>query len=223
MLWAASTVCFFGFSRAGELTIPSDNAFDPTTHLTVEDITIDDIANPSLLKLHLKAFKIDPFRKGVDVVVGRTSDKLCPVAATLAYLALRGNSPGFLFKFRDGRPLTKARFVEAVRSALATAGLNPKDYAGHSFRIGAATTAHSRGLNDSTIQTLGRWSSSAYLVYIKTPKEQLAVFSSNTEPFQLVLSHSILVFFLFSLVEFCFYLLLCCPGARTQNYNYIII
>ena len=65
-----------------------------------------------------------------------------------------------------GRPLTKSRFVEAVRSALATAGLNPKDYAGHSFRIGAATTAHSRGLNDSTIQTLGRWSSTAYLVYI---------------------------------------------------------
>ena len=101
------------------------------------------------------------------------------MAATLAYLAL---SPGFLFKFRDGRPLTKARFVDAVRSALATAGLNPKDYAGHSFRIGAATTAHSRGLNDSTIQTLGRWSSSAYLVYIKTPKEQLAVFSSILSP-----------------------------------------
>ncbi len=182
MLWAASTVCFFGFLRAGELTIPSDNAFDPTTHLTVEDITIDDVANPSMLKLHLKASKTDPFRKGVDVVVGKTSDKLCPVAATLAYLALRGNGPGFLFKFRDGRPLTKARFVDAVRSALATAGLNPKDYAGHSFRIGAATTAHSRGLNDSTIQTLGRWSSSAYLVYIKTPKEQLAVFSSILSP-----------------------------------------
>ncbi len=60
MLWAASTVCFFSFLRAGELTIPSGNAFDPTTHLTVEDISIDDIANPSMLKLHLKA---SPFVK----------------------------------------------------------------------------------------------------------------------------------------------------------------
>ncbi len=151
MLWAVCFFGFFGFLRAGELTIPSDNAaFDPTTHLTVEDITIDDVAN------HLKASKTEPFRKGVDVVVGKTSDNY---AQWLAYLALRGNGPGFLFKFRDGRPLTKARFVDAVR---ATAGLNPKDYAGHSFRIGAA---HSRG---STIQTLGR---SAYLVYTKTPKE----------------------------------------------------
>ncbi len=36
----------------------------PLTQLTVEDITIDDVANPSMLKLHLKA---EPFRKGVDV------------------------------------------------------------------------------------------------------------------------------------------------------------
>ena len=168
---------FWGFLRAGELTIPSDTAFDPTT---VEDITIDGIANPSMLKLCLKAFKTDPFRKGVDVVVGRTLDKLCPIAATMAYLALRGNGPGFLLKFRDRRPLTKVRFVEAVRSALATAGLNPKDNA-----VGAVTTAHSHGLNDSTIQTLGRWSSLAYLA--KTPKEQLAVHVFlHTESSQLV-------------------------------------
>ena len=98
------------------------------------------------------------------------NNKLCPVTAVLAYLALRGN----LFRFRDGKLLTKARFVEAVREALALAGLHPKAFAGHSFSIGAATTASTCGLNDSTIQMLGRWSISAYLVYIKTAREQLA-------------------------------------------------
>ena len=50
----------------------------------------------------------------------------------------------------------------AVRAVLAEAGLVDKDYAGHSFRIGVATTVASQGLQDSLIKTLGRWESSAY-------------------------------------------------------------
>ena len=146
MLWAAVTLCFFGFLRSGEVTVPSDSSFDPATHLTVHDISVNDTANPTWLKLHLKASKTDPFRKGVDVVVGRTNNKLSPVAVMLAYVAIRGNNPGFLFKFQDGRPLTKSRFVESVRGALRAAGFDPKAYAGHSFRIGAATTASACGL-----------------------------------------------------------------------------
>ena len=33
MLWAAALMCFFGFLRSGEVVIPTDSAFDPTTHL----------------------------------------------------------------------------------------------------------------------------------------------------------------------------------------------
>ena len=178
MLWAAVTLCFFGSLHSGEVTVHSDSTFDPATHLTVDAIAVDDISNPTLLKLRLKALKTDPFRKGIDVVVGKTNNKLCPVTALLAYLALQGNGPGFLFQFRDGKLLTKSRFVEAVREALGVAGLDPRAYAGHSFRIGAATTARVCGLSDSTIQMLGRWSSSAYLVYIRTPREHLATFSA---------------------------------------------
>ena len=62
----------------------------------------------------------------------------------------------------------KNRFVDLIREALGKAGHNPRDYAGHSFSIGAAGACE---LNDSSIQML---SSTAYLVYIKTPMEQLA-------------------------------------------------
>ena len=67
--------------------------------------------------------------------------------ALLAYLALRGNGPGFLFLFANGCQLTKQRFIYKVREALASVGVDPSQYAGHSFRIWAATTADACSLN----------------------------------------------------------------------------
>ena len=86
-------------------------------------------------------------------MLGRTNNILCPVSALLAYLAARGDGPGFLFLLSDGRPLTKH---SSVREALSAGGVDSSRYAGHSFRIGAATAASTCGLNDSTIQAGGR-------------------------------------------------------------------
>ena len=178
MLWAAVTSCFFGCMRAGEMTLSSESAFDPNTHLCFKDVSVDSIDNPKIVKLNIKASKTDPFRKGVEVVLGRTNNALCPVTALLAYLAVRGNGPGFLFLFSDGHPLTKQRFISRVRDALSANGVDSSKYAGHSFRIGAATAACAHGLNDSIIQMLGRWQSSAYQLYIRTPQYKLASFSA---------------------------------------------
>ena len=92
---------------------------------------------------------------------------------------LGGNSPGPLFQFKNGVPLTREAFVRAVRSALRQVGLDETKYAGHSFHIGAATTAAACGTQDSLIKALGRWESSAYSIYIKLPRTQLAAVSSH--------------------------------------------
>ena len=76
--------------------------------------------------------------------------------------------------FADGSYLTRQRLVDAVRQALEKAGLDPKKYSGYSFRIGAATAAAEKGMEDSVIKTLG---SLAYLEYIKIPREQFASYS----------------------------------------------
>ncbi len=68
--------------------------------------------------------------------------------------------------------------MKAVRQALQQAGVDHSKYNGHSFRIGAATTAAAKGIEDSLIQTLGRWESLAYLQYVQIPKEYLAGYSS---------------------------------------------
>lgn len=106
--------------------------------------------------MRLKKSKTDPFRKGVKITIGATRDGLCPVTAILAYLEYRGSGPGPLFVWQDGTPITCTRFEKQVREALTKANLPAKDFAGHSFRIGAASTAAVAGLEDSVIQTLGR-------------------------------------------------------------------
>ena len=178
MLWAASALNFFSFCRSGELTVPSEKSYDPTAHLSYSDIAVDSRDNPSIIAIHLKKSKTDPFRQGVRITVGRTKDKLCPVTALLSYLAKRGDRPGPLFIWQDGRPLTRLQFVDEVRKVLKKANLPAEQFAGHSFRIGAATTAASMGLEDSLIQTLGRWKSSAYLLYVKLDPTKLAAVSN---------------------------------------------
>ena len=153
----------------GELTVLSPTAFHPSTHITIRDIVIDKRDNPSLIQIHLKVSKTDQERKGVSIFIGKTGDDICPVAALTAYLATQDRGDGPLFQFKDRTPLTKDRFIHHVRAALSSAGYNPSLYAGHSFRIGAATTAAERGIEDSTIKALGRWKSEAYQTYIRIP------------------------------------------------------
>ena len=88
-----------------------------------------------------------------------------------------GSSPGPLFTFRDGSYSTRANFVELVRDGLQRVGVDQQRYCGHSFRIGAATTAAQKDFEDCIIKTLGRWESLAYLQYVKIPRDQLAGYS----------------------------------------------
>ena len=178
MLWAAATMCFFGFLRVGEAVSPSDSGFDPASHLTFSDVWRDTHENPCFLRVHIKASKTDPFRKGVFIFLGSTQGRICPVAANLDYMVRRGCSSGPFFTFADGRCLTRDRFVSAMRSALSSAGYDSSLYAGHSFRIGAATTAARRGIQDSLIKTLGRWESAAYTLYIWPPRETVCAVSA---------------------------------------------
>ena len=105
----------------------------------------------------------------MDVYVGRINSPLCPVGAGLDYMAVRGPDPGPFFRFANGSPLTKSKFTQPVRDVLQAVGLPYTQFARHSFRIGAATAAARAGIEDSVIRTLGRWNSSAFLSYIRTP------------------------------------------------------
>ena len=176
MLWAAATLCFFGFLRMGEAVVPAAG-YDPAVHLSYTDAHVNDRSSPEWMGVRIKASKTDPFRRGITIYIGATGEDLCPVAALLGYMVLRGNREGPMFVFANGDHLTRNRFVTQLRRALSAAGVDCRHYAGHSFRIGAATTASMCGMQDSLIKTLGRWESSAYTVYIRTPPSTLIAVS----------------------------------------------
>ena len=54
MLWAAASLCFFGFLLSGEITIPSDSSYDKGAHLSYDDVAVDCIYSPWILKVRLK-------------------------------------------------------------------------------------------------------------------------------------------------------------------------
>ena len=54
LIWAACCLCFFGFLRAGELTVPSNNGYDPAVHLNVGDLALDNATQPSLIRVKVK-------------------------------------------------------------------------------------------------------------------------------------------------------------------------
>lgn len=174
LMWAACCIGFFGFLRAGEFT----SAGGSSPVLCLSDVAVDSHVAPSVLRLFLRRTKTDPFGRGVEVFMGKTGAPLCPISALLKFLEVRGNQEGPLFVLQDGSPLSRDYLVRRMRQALSLAGIEQGSYSGHSFRIGAATSAAAAGVPSHLIKALGRWSSEAYMVYIRTPQTTLAAVSA---------------------------------------------
>lgn len=172
MIWAAMCLAFFGFLRTSEFTVSQQ--FQQSEHLGLDDLAFfPSLEAPTHMSLTIKCSKTDPFRKGITLTLGTTESNVCAVKALKHYLPFRGKSPGPLFQFSNGRPLTRALFVKELHQLLAFSGHNSNHYNGHSFRIGAATSAAANGLPTWLIKDLGRWTSDCYERYIRTPTETL--------------------------------------------------
>ena len=174
MLWASFTLAFFGFLRSSEFTC--NGKFDIQIHLSRSDISFyPNIFHPTSFEIVIKKSKTDPFRETATLTIGKSNSTVCAVTALQDYmLQTSSRQPSLpLFQFMDGRNLTRISLTNNLRALLQVCGLDSANFASHSFRIGAATTAGAAGLPDWLIKVLGRWRSDAYQSYIKTPKDTL--------------------------------------------------
>lgn len=177
LMTAAVTTAFYGFLRCGEFTTSSER-FDPSCDLSREDIQPQYTGcNVNEISVLLKSSKTDPFRHGSTISLFRINGITCPITALLTFTAARDSvcnnptSPFFLLP--SGRPLTRKIFLDLLSRLCSAVELDPKKYSGHSFRIGAATTAAKKHIPDHMVRVLGRWSSDAYTSYVRTDKSSL--------------------------------------------------
>ena len=161
MLLGHVAMCCYDFLRSGEITIHHWQSLIQTVTCVKGMLPWIHMMPPLWSRVRIKTSKMDPFRRGVFMFMGKTSNELCPVAAISAYLVVRGRTSGPFFHFNLGSPLSREMFVKHVRRALSAQGVDASSYSGHSFCTGAATAAAAAGLEDSLIKTLGRWQSAA--------------------------------------------------------------
>ena len=174
MLRAACTLAFHGFLRCSEFT----------SNLPRSNVKVKQQPRPHL-ELTLQSSKTDPFRRGATVTIGPSGDTCCAVSALGDYLKatqhLDDRSP--LFQLSSGLPLSRPLLTQYIQRVLLEAGVpQASQYMSHSFRIGAATSAAEAGIPSWLIKTMGRWSSEAYKVYIRTPLSTRLAVAAHLSP-----------------------------------------
>lgn len=53
-VWSPSGQAFFAFLRAGEMTIPNNEAFNKSVHLSFDDVAVDDPKNFYVIQIKIK-------------------------------------------------------------------------------------------------------------------------------------------------------------------------
>ncbi|XP_065195660.1 uncharacterized protein LOC135827065 [Sycon ciliatum] len=176
MLQAAILLAFHGFLRCAEFTVSDHAPFDPRFDAAGDSVKIAYHGGKPALQFVVKRSKTDPFARGMTLYIGPATPQYCPVVAMVEDSS-RSKPPLLQPLFRFMSALTRRRFTAKLRALLQLSGVsNVAEYSGHSFRIGAATTAVANGVPLWKIRAMGRWQRDCVLRYIRTdPSDLLSV------------------------------------------------
>lgn len=186
-VYACLTTSFYTIARIGEFTVPSLRAFDPQCHVKVSDLRYDvDRHGFRVAVFHLPRTKTS--RVGEDVYWAAQSGLSDPQAALSNHLAINHppiSAPLFSWQHHTGiRPLTRGEFVKCIQSA--SNKLEIGSLKAHGLRIGGTLEYLLRGVPFENVKTMGRWSSDAFVGYLRKHALVMAPFLQDKpilEPF----------------------------------------
>ena len=175
LVWAVVTMAFSGSFRIHELLSRDPQKFDPSSTLLARDVSSEMVKDGNkwekVIKVFLKSPKERRLKMGLTVDVFPTATYLCPVAAYEKYqLSLHQpvSPDGPLFLTSQLTGYTGSSFNQDLRELLKDhVDYSRSKITSHSFRAGLATEMGKLGYKDEEIKAVGRWSSDAYLHYVK--------------------------------------------------------
>lgn len=140
------------------------------------DLDLQDLkVTPDELILMVRRSKTDPYGHGHSIMLPRHKRaKLCPVRALAAWMRAIDADTGAIFRPIDRHGNVKAERLSAeavsviVKQRAQAAGLDPRQYSGHSLRAGYVTSQAQAGVPEWRIRRQTRHASNAMLArYIR--------------------------------------------------------
>ena len=166
-------LAFHGFMHIDEITVrPGVSPDHPIQHGDVYVVQGHKGNKQAHLRLVIRHFKHQKSDRPVVLEI-KSQHASCPVNYIRRYMRSRGSTPGPLFIVADSNPIRRSNFAKQLSDYLVYAGHIPNYYKCHSFVIGAATPAASKGFTDIQTQSMGRWKSTAFRRNIRIPIIQL--------------------------------------------------
>ncbi|XP_048753445.2 uncharacterized protein LOC125664646 [Ostrea edulis] len=167
LLKALYLLSFNAFLRLGEVVIKSPS--DCIKVIQVQDVSFqmkgkDPLSLQIAIHHHKSQKNSDPV---IITIQSNPHSAHCPVLSLYRYKSSFPHTSGPLFQFTSGVPVPYSYVCGQLSKAAIFAGLDPRRYKGHSFRIGAATHAAQLGFSENYIQHLGRWNSNVLHRYIR--------------------------------------------------------
>ncbi|KAG2345619.1 hypothetical protein BDR05DRAFT_998232 [Suillus weaverae] len=184
-VFACLTTSFFATAHAGEFTIPRLDAFNPAIHVKPSNVSdTHDRQN-----LHMKTFFLPRTKSALEGEEVSWAKQTGPADLEEAFTNhLRINEPPLdnaLFAYRHNdsyHPLTKAKFLQRLTSAMKAAGRQP--VSSHGIWIGSTLKYLLRNVPFDVVKIKGCWSSDTFLAYLRHHAQILAPYMQVTPALQ---------------------------------------
>ena len=175
-------VCFLwaGSFRISEMLAPTASGFLEEETFTWERLkeNVGKVGNEKITWIGVKLLKPKEFREGrggVNVELFELGDSIrwCPVRAYKKFLedcAWQGTSNTPVFRWKSGKNVTPEMVNDYIKSVALDLSEYPVDSSvtTHSFRAGVVSLMGAMGEPEDLIKSIGRWSSSSWMLYAKT-------------------------------------------------------